>query len=118
MHFLLDEYFQPALRRIDRRLPDTAAADRPALFAPLPLSIWGLLSLDVPAEFPNLADFLPRMPPDALQAAWVGSSGARLLQQSIGFVEAMMRAYRRHGRGGNRLIRWIDCHPFVAVLTR
>ena len=98
MHHLLEEYFRPALRTIDRRLPETAPEDVPRLLAPLPLSAWGLLTLDVPDEFPNLRRFIPQMPPEELQLRWVGASGTVLLMQSVAFVEALAHAYARHCR--------------------
>ncbi|BBK38942.1 hypothetical protein STAQ_40200 [Allostella sp. ATCC 35155] len=97
MHHLVEEFFLPTLRSIDRRLPTADAADIPRLLAPIPLSVWGLLTLGVPQELPNLRRLVPAMPPAELQRRWVGAAGEPLLQQSIAFVEATIRGHRRWG---------------------
>lgn len=99
MRHVVTEYFLPTLRSIDRRLPDTDPAAVPRLQRPVPLSVWGVLTLAVPKELPNLRRLIPAMPADDLQVRWVGASGIALLQQSVAFVEAVVRA---HARWGNR----------------
>lgn len=56
----------------------------------VPLAIWGQL-LAAPDQMLGRADvLLPQMPEAAVQEAWTGLSGGRLLRQSIAFIEQVV----------------------------
>jgi SAM-dependent methyltransferase len=69
----------------------------PTLLAGMSLEDWGELLLDIPAEYPNLRARFPSMPPDEVQARWVGRGGAEVLPLSVQFVKWLVAEYERVG---------------------
>lgn len=66
----------------------------------LSLDEFGTLLLDVPHEYPNLKNSLPRMAAEKVQRDWTGNVGQHLLIRSCHFVRTVESAFRKHlGRG-------------------
>jgi ubiquinone/menaquinone biosynthesis C-methylase UbiE len=67
------------------------------LLEPLPMAVWGQLLLMPEGTLGRADIFLPRFPDDALQLAWTGLKGGRLLRQSLGFAQQIVSACASHG---------------------
>src|SRR5438105_2812797 len=83
---LTDPWFVRELQAIDGVIASTPPARVPALFSRIPLDVFGLLLLERPDRFPHLRAWLPAMPADDVQIAWVGSAGVPLMTQSLRFI--------------------------------
>jgi hypothetical protein len=82
--------FRSALEAADRA-PDLEDPEQwPRLFSSIPLDVFGLLLLGVPATLPRLRSHLPMMPSDDVQRQWTGNAGRTLLMQSVAFVRSML----------------------------
>jgi SAM-dependent methyltransferase len=89
-----------------------------SLFRTLPVDVVGLILLEVPEEFPNLRQALPKMPSKEVQIKWTGSHGYDLLTKSCAFMRTLELGYIKYtgqqlegkrlldyGCGWGRLIR-------------
>jgi 2-polyprenyl-3-methyl-5-hydroxy-6-metoxy-1,4-benzoquinol methylase len=91
-------------------------AEAISLLRELPLDDFGLVLLDPTAH--GVGKFLPKPTPDEIQKRWTGSSGVKLLAQSLAFMRATESLYARfrhqslrdktildYGCGWGRLLR-------------
>jgi SAM-dependent methyltransferase len=69
----------------------------PALFGRLDDQTWGWLHLEARAQCPFLADYLPSLPPDALQSGITATSGSVALAHGFEIYELFKRLLREHG---------------------
>ena len=95
-HILTQEPFGSGLRDIDARLGHPGPHDIPALFSEIPLDVFAMATCGGSSAYTNIGKYFPGMPTDAFQAAWVGSSGEQLLQQTVLFVKTCISEYEKH----------------------
>lgn len=104
---------------IDSRISSSQPASIPALFQDIPFDVIAELSLQEQTEYPNIRSFFPLMPGEEIQMKWTGSTGRRLLNKSVAFVNTVVDYHQRYsekelvrcnlldfGCGWGRLIRW------------
>ena len=114
---MLSKYHKK-LSAIDSRIFSTQPASIPALFKDIPLDVFAELSLQEQTEYPNIRSFLPAMAGEEIQRKCTGSTGRRLLNKSVAFVNTVVNYHQRYsekelvrcnlldfGCGWGRLIR-------------
>jgi Methyltransferase domain len=75
------------LAALDEAMANAPSSVVPSLLSELSLEEWGRLTLDIPAQCPNLAARFPSMPTTEEQLRWNGAHGTGLLAQSVRFVQ-------------------------------
>lgn len=96
LSFILQEpAFFVQLDHIDRVIASTPPAGVPALFEALPPAVFMVLAATRPDCWPNLADWLPLLPPPDIQKGYVGFSGIEALSRSSTFVIEARHVYEK-----------------------
>ncbi len=88
-----------ALYQLDQKISTLKPIEIQKELENIPLDIFARIQIDRPAEYPSLMDWLPQFPSAEIQAAWAGSSGHTLMNQSLAFVKTIVCTYNEIGAG-------------------
>ncbi len=81
------------LSELDRQVPLLNTKQLQKKFENVPLEVFGGIQVDRPPEFPNLMNWLPKMPSADVQISWTGNADHALLKQSISFIRLSVGKY-------------------------
>lgn len=114
------------LFELDSQVPLLNTKQLQKKFENVPLEVFGSIQVDRPPEFPNLMNWLPKMPSADVQTSWTGNTDHTLLRQSISFTRLSVGKYHElvckpmsesnildFGCGWGRLIRLL--YKYVPV---
>ena len=104
----IDQFYNKILKEIDQKICDANPKEIVELFEPVPLNIFGLLSLELIKEYPNISNFFPKMPSEQLQNTWVGQSGIPLLKQTLFFVSSLVKYYEKYLKKSIKTAKILD----------